>query len=114
MAEAATLLNGAQDQTLKLIRQGQDAVVQGVEAWAKRVEDTLPTSYLKLGLNDLPKPVDVVDGWFDFTQSAVEAQRAFAHSLIEALSPAGRAVEEAVSTAAGTAQSAATKARQKS
>ncbi len=91
----------AQEQTLKTVRQGQQAIVEAVRAWANTVEKAIPDAPSALPYADeLPKPQELVETSFAFAEQFLKAQREFVENLLEAASPVlGKA--EAAKPAAG-------------
>jgi hypothetical protein len=77
----------AQEQTLKLIRDSQEAVVEGVKTWAAAVEKAVP-EIPALPLSDaFPTPQEVVQTSFAFAEQLLKAQREFIESVLSAASP---------------------------
>ena len=69
-------------------REGQQAIVDAVEAWAKGVEH-LAVSYPPVPVApELPTAQEVVENAFDFAEQLLAAQREFARNLLEATAPA--------------------------
>jgi len=78
----------AEKQYLDAVREGQQAIVDAVEAWSKGVE-RLAVSYQPAPEGpELPTPEQVVENAFDFAEKLLEAQREFARNLLEAAAPA--------------------------
>jgi hypothetical protein len=69
----------AQEQTLKLIRQSQQAFVEGFKGWVDAVE--------KVPSQELPTPEQVVRNGFAFAEELLKAQREFALGLVAAAEP---------------------------
>ena len=84
LTEAA---KASQDQILTTVRQGQQAVVDAVAAWAKAVENLVPPVPPVPGADELPKPEAVVDNAFDFASKLLDAQHEFARSVLAAAAP---------------------------
>jgi hypothetical protein len=78
----------AEKQFLDAVREGQEAIVDAVGAWAKGVE-RLSVSYPPVPeAPELPTPQQVVENAFDFAEKLLAAQREFARNLLEAAAPA--------------------------
>ncbi len=78
----------AEQQYLDAVREGQQAIVDAVEAWSKGVE-RLAVSYPPVpGAPELPTAQEVVENAFDFAEKLLAAQREFARNLLEATAPA--------------------------
>ena len=77
----------AQDQYLTAVRQSQHAIVDAVAAWARAVQDIAPPAPPIPNIESLPKPQEVIDNAFDFTQKLLDAQRDFTNNIISAASP---------------------------
>ena len=77
----------AQEQTLKTIRDGQQAVVDAVKAWADSVEKIVPAAPSLPFSEQLPSPQEVVHTSFDFAEQLLKAQREFVESVLSAASP---------------------------
>jgi hypothetical protein len=77
----------AQEQTLKTIRDGQQAVVEAVKAWAEAVERLVPSTPAVPFAEQLPSPQEVVHTSFDFAEQLLKAQREFAENVLSAAAP---------------------------
>ena len=78
----------AEKQYLDAVREGQQAIVDAVEAWSKGVE-RLAVSYPPgPGAPEPPTAQEVVENAFDFAEKLLAAQREFARNLLEAAAPA--------------------------
>lgn len=77
----------SQEQFLATVRQGQEAIVEAIGAWAKAVEGMTPALPPIPGADELPKPQAVIENAFDFAQQLLDAQRDFARKVITAASP---------------------------
>jgi len=78
----------AQEQTLKALRQGQQAVVEVGRAWANTVEHALPDTTPALPFADkLPTPKALVETSFRFAEELLKAQREFAENIVAAAAP---------------------------
>ena len=77
----------AQEQTLKSIRETQQAVVEAVRTWADAVEKTVPAVPSLPYAEELPSPKEIVHTSFDFAEQLLKAQREFAENVLAAASP---------------------------
>jgi hypothetical protein len=77
----------AQEQTLKTIHQSQQAIVEGVRAWANAVEKAIPETPAIPYADELPRPQDIVQTGFEFAEQLLKSQRQFAESVLDAASP---------------------------
>jgi hypothetical protein len=78
----------AQEQTLKALRQSQQAVVQVVRAWASAVEKAIPETSPALPFADkLPTAEEIVETSFGFAEELLKAQREFAENIVAAAAP---------------------------
>lgn len=78
----------AQEQTLKALRQSQQAVVEVVRAWATTVEKAVPETTPALPFVDkLPTPQAIVEASFGFAEELLKAQREFAENILAAAAP---------------------------
>jgi hypothetical protein len=78
----------AQETTLKTIRQGQQAIVEGVRAWASAAEKAIPETPAIIPFSDdLPNPNELVQSSFKFAEQLLKAQREFAENILEAAAP---------------------------
>jgi hypothetical protein len=80
----------AQEQTLESLRLGQQALTDTVAAWVKPVLQVVPTGPSVSLPTGVPTSQEVVGEAFAFTLRVVEAQRAFALDLLNAVSPVMR------------------------
>jgi hypothetical protein len=76
----------AQEQTLGMLREGQQAFVHAVNAWAESVEQFVPTSRLSFG-DQVPSATEIVQSNFDFAEQLLKSQREFVESLVAATAP---------------------------
>ena len=76
---ASEYARSAQEQTLKLMRQSQQAFVDGFKSWTDAVEK-VPTA-------ELPTPEQLVRNGFAFAEELLKAQREFAIGLVGAAAP---------------------------
>jgi hypothetical protein len=77
----------AQETTLKTVRQGQQAIVEGVKAWANAVEKAIPETPALPYSDELPNPQEIVQSSFKFAEQLLKAQREFAENILDAASP---------------------------
>jgi len=80
----------AQETTLKTIRQGQQAIVEGVRAWASAAEKAIPETPALPAVpyaDQLPSPQDIVQTGFEFAEQLLKSQRQFAEGILDAASP---------------------------
>ena len=80
-------LASAQEQTLKSIRETQQAVVEAVRTWADAVEKTVPATPAMPFAEELPSPTEIVHSSFEFAEQLLKAQREFAENVLAAASP---------------------------
>lgn len=78
----------AQDRTLGALRQGQAAVIEAVESWAKAVESATPDLPAIPVPASLPTVHELIQTSFDFYGKVLSAQREFAQDLVNAAAPA--------------------------
>ena len=84
---ATEVAKNAQEQTLKSVKQGQQAVVEAVRTWAIAVEKTLPETPALPFADKLPTPAEIVKTSFDFAEQLLKTQREFVESLLAAAAP---------------------------
>ncbi len=77
----------AEKQYLDAVREGQQAIVDAVQAWSKGVEHLAGSNPPVPGA-ELPTAQEVVENAFDFAEQLLAAQREFARNLLEATAPA--------------------------
>ena len=77
----------AQEQTLRAVRQSQQAAVDVVRTWADAVEKTIPETPPIPFAAQLPSPQEVVQTSFDFAEQLLKVQREFAENLVAASAP---------------------------
>jgi hypothetical protein len=77
----------AQEQTLKAIRESQQAVIEVVRTWANAVEKAIPETPVVPFADELPTPEQIVKTSFGFAEQLLKAQRDFAESLVAAATP---------------------------
>jgi hypothetical protein len=80
-------VQSAQEQTLKTIRDGQQAVVEAVRTWAETVERIVPAVPSLPFAEQMPTPQEIVQTSFDFAEQLLKAQRDFAENLLAAAAP---------------------------
>ena len=80
-------LASAQEQTLKSIRETQQAVVEAVRTWADAVEKTVPAVPALPFAEELPSPTEIVHTSFEFAEQLLKAQREFAENVLAAAAP---------------------------
>ena len=93
-----------QTQALEYVKQGQEALSAMVSTISENLASAMRSTAGVGGAGGagagpaglMPKPTEAVDQAFDFGIQMLEAQRAFAHSLLDAAAPALRAAESAV------------------
>jgi hypothetical protein len=80
----------AQEQTLKVIRDSQEGMVEAVRAWASVIEKVAPAvpELPALPLADeFPSPKEIVETSFGFAEQLLEAQRQFLGNVLTAAAP---------------------------
>lgn len=76
-------------QALEYVRQGQEALTTMVGAVSENLTAMMRGAGTPGALPaGMPRPADAVDQAFDLTIQILEAQRAFTHSMLEAVTPA--------------------------
>ena len=94
------LTRRSQEQYLDAVRDGQQAVVEAVSAWAQAVQ-TFTSTTPPVPVNEhIPNPDAVIDDTFDLFEKLVASQREFAHKLIAAAAPAAEGARAAGAQAA--------------
>jgi hypothetical protein len=88
------------DQFVDIAKRSQEAVTTAVRTWADSVQSL--TGNLTSGHAQLPDPLTVVDGYFDFAEKVLATQRRLASEFVSASVKAGETVQEQVSKAAET------------
>ena len=116
MADSTDPTQEIQAQVLDGIRKSQEAVVDGMRAWAETVQQLVPGSAQAAapGAGQLPSAAEVVDSVFDFAAQLLNAQRELAHSVLGATTAIGERVQEETDKAAATAEKAAGTSRKPS
>jgi len=77
----------AQEQTLKLIRDSQEGVVEAVRAWATALEKAVPEIPASPLYDELPSPREIVLTSFGFAEQLLHAQKEFVESVLVAAAP---------------------------
>lgn len=83
---ASEYVQSAQEQALKLIRQSQQAYVDGVKTWVEAIEKTageLPS----IPTEELPSPQQILQNGFAFAEKVLKTQREFAEGVVTATEP---------------------------
>jgi hypothetical protein len=83
---ASEYVQSAQKQTLKTIKQGQQAVVDGIKIWAEAVEKTAAEQPAPAA-PEFPSPQQLLHSGFDFAEQLLKAQREFTESVFTAAEP---------------------------
>lgn len=108
MSDARSITENAQNQTLDMVRQGQEAVVEAMQVWSDSMSRLVGTAQERsAGTSDVPKPEEVMDQVFDFAQSLLNAQRDFAHNIMATASSMWATGEQAVAEESRKASTAA-------
>jgi hypothetical protein len=84
---ATEYMQAAQEQTLKTIRDSQQAVVDAVRAWADAVERVVPATPAMPYSDQLPTSKDLIETSFAFAEELLKAQREFAENVLAAAAP---------------------------
>ena len=111
MADPNDAAQEVQAQVLEGIRKSQEAVIDGMRAWAETVQQMVPGAAQASvpGAGQLPTPAEVVDSVFDFAAQLLNAQRELAHSVLGATTAVGERVQEETGKAADRARKSAKK-----
>jgi hypothetical protein len=80
-------VQSAQEQTLKTLRDGQQAIIDAVRAWAEAFERIVPQTPALPFSEQLPSPQEVVQTSFDFAEQLLKTQREFAENVLAAAEP---------------------------
>ena len=88
MSTTSEYAQTAQEQTLKTIRESQQAVVEAVRTWADTVEKIVPDSPALPAIEELPSPQEILQTSFGFAEELLKAQREFAENILAASAPA--------------------------
>ena len=98
MADTEDPTQEIQAQVLDGIRKSQEAVIDGMRAWAETVQQLVPGSAQAAavpGAGQLPSATEVVDSVFDFAAQLLNAQRELAHSILGATTAVSEQAQEA-------------------
>jgi hypothetical protein len=110
MADPNDTTQEIQAQVLDGIRKSQEAVIDGMRAWAETVQQLVPGSAQVAavpGAGQLPSATEVVDSVFDFAAQLLNAQRELTHSVLGATTAISERLQEETGKAAATAEKAA-------
>jgi hypothetical protein len=77
----------AQEQTLKTVRQGQQAILEAVKAWSNAFEKAIPELPVLPYSDELPSAREIVQTNFQFAEQLLTAQREFAEGILDAAAP---------------------------
>ena len=77
----------AQEQTLKLIRDSQEGVVEAVRAWATALEKAVPEIPTPPVSDEFPTAREIVQTSFGFAEQLLHAQKEFVESVLVAAAP---------------------------
>lgn len=77
----------AQEQTLKLIRDSQEGVVEAVRTWATTVEKAVPEIPVPPVYDEFPTARELVQTSFAFAEQLLHAQKEFVESVLVAAAP---------------------------
>jgi hypothetical protein len=77
----------AQEQTLKTLKDGQQAIIDAVHTWAEAFERIVPETPAMPFSDQLPTPKEVVKTSFDFAEQLLKMQREFAENIVAAAEP---------------------------
>jgi len=77
----------AQEQTLKLIRDSQEGVVEAVRAWATALEKAVPEIPSPPLSEEFPTAREIVETSFAFAEQLLHAQKEFVESVFVAAAP---------------------------
>ena len=80
---ASDYVQSAQEQTLKLIRQGQQAYVEGLKSWVETVDKT-STELPSISAEELPTAQQILQNGFAFAEKLLKTQREFAEGVAAA------------------------------
>jgi hypothetical protein len=83
------MTTSAQDNVLNVVKISQGYVLEAVKTFVDTVEKftpDMPMPAMPL-LDKLPVPTEAMSMWFGFAEKLFEAQKAFALSLVETLTP---------------------------
>jgi hypothetical protein len=80
-------VQSAQEQTLKTLRDGQQAIIDSIRAWAEAVERIVPQTPTLPFSEQLPSPQEIVQTSFNFAEQLLKTQREFAENVLAAAEP---------------------------
>jgi hypothetical protein len=75
-----------QDEILNTVRKSQETVIDAIKSWVETVQSITPKipSVQLPGVDQLPKPEDVVASAYDFAEQLLAGQRKFAEEVLKA------------------------------
>ena len=75
-----------QDEILNTVRKSQETVIDAIKSWVETVQSITPKipSVQLPGVDQLPKPEDVVASAYDFAEQLLASQRKFAEEVLKA------------------------------
>ena len=82
MPTITEFVTSTQDQVIATLKQGEEAIVDGLRSVGDTVEGFVPFTA------SLPKPADVVESAFGFANTVLASQRDFVESVLSAVLPA--------------------------
>jgi hypothetical protein len=82
MPTITEFVTSTQDQVIATLKQGEEAIVEGLRSVSETVEGYAPFTA------ELPKPADAVESAFAFANSVLTSQRDFVESVLNAVLPA--------------------------
>jgi hypothetical protein len=77
----------AQEQTLKLIRDSQEGVVEAVRTWAATLEKAVPEIPTPPVYDEFPTAREILETSFGFAEQLLHAQKEFVESVLVAAAP---------------------------
>jgi hypothetical protein len=80
-------VQSAQEQTLKTLRDGQQAIIDSIRAWAEAAERIVPQTPALPFSEQLPSPQEIVQTSFNFAEQLLKTQREFAENVLAAAEP---------------------------
>jgi len=80
-------VQSAQEQTLKTLRDGQQAIIDSIRAWAEAVERIVPQTPTLPFSEQLPSAQEIVQTSFNFAEQLLKTQREFAENVLAAAEP---------------------------
>jgi len=80
-------VQSAQEQTLKTLRDGQQAIIDSIRACAEAVERIVPQTPALPFSEQLPSPQEIVQTSFNFAEQLLKTQREFAENVLAAAEP---------------------------